>query len=322
MIPVYLIPVFAELDCSVMESRSAKFLASIASIIPDFSGMVYAMRDRRKPDDVKIGHCKRNAFCRMAKSPYRNELGNIPHEYRQEELILICRGVSARKIEKSLHKQLKSRRVKNGFGREWFKVTTAEILQAIDRSTYNEQEMLWLEEFSQSMDQPFDAQRMLNSSVDANLKPFANFGDIHCIIVTSDRLVAFTKAWCPVGCDIYDNGLPMPFFRCPGERYVSQQSPLDRELAALGVEPDEAIPDVSENRGQLLQYRDDLRIDSYRSVGHVVNDLNPRIDYARGEWLVGDEIFEIAFSVRIGVAETFRRTASGSLVSEGLSRYW
>lgn len=123
--------------------------------LPGFSGMVYCMTDRRAPILHKIGHSK-NAWARMQQSPWRPELGRIPHQHREINFILACLSIDSRHMEAALHASLKHRSYKllglhergrgrgRGRGREWFYLDHADTNAVIQKEIEVSGEEIWV----------------------------------------------------------------------------------------------------------------------------------------------------------------------------------
>lgn len=90
------------------------------------------MRNRRFPDDAKVGFNENDVLARFEDSPRDRSMRYTSKEDREELFVIACFGISMRDVERSFHNMLEDCRVLElGGCREWFKVTNdrlAEIL--------------------------------------------------------------------------------------------------------------------------------------------------------------------------------------------------
>ena len=127
--------------------------------LPGFCGMVYCMADKKFPLLHKIGHSK-EAWSRMQQSPWRPELGRIPHTRRQIEYILACLFVESGQVETALHRSFKHWSYKiwgergrgrkkgsekgRGRGREWFYLDRKATHAGFQNEIYSRGEAIWI----------------------------------------------------------------------------------------------------------------------------------------------------------------------------------
>lgn len=157
VVPIFLSGKMFPSDClaNARDGRRARQALLSFQALPSFLGTVYCMRDRRIPYFIKIGESQ-DAFARMRQSPWRRELGRIPHKYREVEFVLVCLSIGSRKVETSLHTFLK----RFGFdltkllkrGREWFYADRSRINAAIENEFRSTGEQIWVRGLAQAHD--------------------------------------------------------------------------------------------------------------------------------------------------------------------------
>lgn len=127
--------------------RANQSLSSFQDL-PGFAGMVYCMRDKRVPDDFKIGGSLQDAWARMRQSPWRRELGLIPHEFREVIFVLACLSIppihAEITLQKSLRRLARNIDISYGKGTEWFRADLPRIQAAMEDPIEFNGEEIWL----------------------------------------------------------------------------------------------------------------------------------------------------------------------------------
>lgn len=150
LVPVYLSRTVFSSDCTSNARNAWRARQALSSFqaLPHFQGMIYCMFDMRYPDVVKVGHSEKDAFLRMRQSPWRRELGRIPHKHREAEFVLACLSISSKQMETTFHEALKCYGVNLvrsfGRGREWFFIYSNSISEAVNSAVETKGEEIWI----------------------------------------------------------------------------------------------------------------------------------------------------------------------------------
>jgi hypothetical protein len=279
-----------------------RYLIGLAADVPGFTGTVYVMSDRRHPGYLKIGFSK-DAGERMRRSSSSDALCRIKMDDRLEIAVFLCYDVEPKLIEKQLHRFFRNKRVKIGSAVEWFKVHTCEIMDAVQVLSSGATQFFLSEHYQDNAEQ--DAFRnALYQSQTSRAPMLAELGEVHCIMPTREKLQVYYSLWCPVSYE-HKGKLPTPNFHPPVTATDEQIELFSQEIRQLTPPDDRCVLDVLEVDGCLYPRHSDQRIDSCKETGWLSSDASWDADIALNEWVIDRTTYEVDFSVRLDIQDTF-----------------
>ena len=283
--------------------------------LPGFNGMVYFMRTKQKLCDVKVGESF-NALNRWAGSPWAPELRYTSHEDRVEEGVLLCFNVPSWIVEGSLHKRLWPPVNVEESGYEWFEGDQKRVIRALNDIMDNQGGRVWLDADIS------DLRSLFVFDMEADIKLFADVGEIEHIYDRKGGIDVVSSVWCSVQFSTAESRFLTPFYSLADHENNPVCERLLRELRSFAVDEFHIEPDVINMNGTLESVSQDQYVVRSEFVRSVCPSEVPVLDHNLNEWEVGDEIHEIDYHVRIFVLERFCQTERGELRRECCEQFF
>lgn len=283
--------------------------------LPGFWGMVYGMRTRQEIGHVKGGKSY-NVWKRLAQSPWVRELRYTSHEDRIEDLVLLCFNVPNSTVEKALHRSLGPPVDIDRFGREWFDRGQSRVIQALSDILDDHHARVWIDADIS------DLRLLFEFDMEADIKLFADVGEVEHIYDRKDGIDVVSSVWCSVQFSTSESRFLTPFYSLPDLENNPSYEHLLRELRSFAVDEFHIEPDVITMNGTCESVSPDQYVVQSEFVRKVCPFEVPNLDHNLNEWEVGDEIHEIDYHVRIFVLERFCQTERGGLRRECCEQFF
>ncbi|MFU1607893.1 hypothetical protein ACM25O_16195 [Sulfitobacter pontiacus] len=167
-----------------------------------------------------------------------------------------------------------------------------------------------------------DLRSLFVFDMEADIKLFADVGEIEHIYDRKGGIDVVSSVWCSVQFSTAESRFLTPFYSLPDHGGDPAVERLINELRSFAVDEFHIEPDVINMGGALESVSQDQYVVRSEFVRSVWPSEVPVLDHNLNEWEVGDEIHEIDYHVRILVLERFCQTEKGELRRECCEQFF